>query len=307
MDAVKSVPRVFRPLPDDASEEQKRLALVEMANAYATVAHALAFELPAIKEGLELDRAERRLAKEELARFNTELLRQGGLIAGHTEAIGHITGRIEELEAVAANDVSAALVAKGAAPSPYDPGPMRAEMPSGLNLERARVESKELVSQSFQHMASVTPGPINLVTAKPESLTEIAGNIFDEKIRDLQREQAEKAELTRLHAIETAHTAALAEDARLKKKRDDDAEDARKTRKAWVRGIAASLTVLLIAWAASLMWVKLVGHDQGVADQKAATPIVTVPVPVPVPSPLLAAPMAPATATSAPASAVPHH
>jgi hypothetical protein len=318
MDAVKNVPRVFRPLPDDATEEQKRLALVEMANAYATVAHALAFELPAIKEGLELDRAERRLAKVELERFNTELLRQGGIIVEHEETItehtntmGHITGRVTALELKAANDVEVKRGAGGGAPSPYDPPPMRAEMPSGLNLERAGQGARELVSQSFQHMASVTPGPNSLVTAKPESLTEIAGNVFDSKIRELQHEQAEKAEMARLHAIEADHLAALAEEARLKQKKILDAEEAAKAAKKRrldaYSSIAVALVIAALIGAFGLLWGKSLGHESGVADQKAATPVITVPMPVPVPSPSLAAPMPSATATSAPASVAPPH
>lgn len=206
--------RSFKPLKEGASDEQHRLALNELASAYATVAFALTSELPDVKSVLVEVRVEMAADRAERKRVDAKLDELGLGIAGVAFDVRHVSGRVTALEALMADIASARLVAANPKLSPIHPPsvpPMRRQMDSSAFLvETARRvgEAAKIKAQQIEDNpdTSLTPEVVGEI-ARAEVKEALAHEREDNRQKALQA-VADKVENDRLAAVDLTKTKA---------------------------------------------------------------------------------------------------
>ncbi|HEY6461673.1 MAG TPA: hypothetical protein VIY73_16005, partial [Polyangiaceae bacterium] len=142
-----------------------------------------------------------------------------------------------------------------------------------IALEKA----KESLTREVSKLASMSPGPVDEVHAKPDTIAKVAIRVFEDAFA--AREQAK--EFARLRETEAAALRTKAQAAAYRSS----------LKKSVVAGV---VTAAIIGFGTYLIGAAR-GHLEGVIEGKASAPVVTVPVPVPTPTP-------PALPAHAPAS-----
>jgi hypothetical protein len=290
----------FKPLREGASTDQIIHALHEQGTAYASLCVELTSRIPEMTKLYEELRDEVRAARTERLEHVEQVVGLRMDVAKLTTDVAIVTDRVNAMDAFLSRVASARMVAGGATPSPYEPQgpplpPMRPELTSTHDFatakEEGKQEAKAAVSDTFQKLASITPGPRNVVHETPEKLTELAtaaiDATFDRKIDELEKKRAEKAEMARLQAdalawtahqksLAEAHDAAIAEDQRLEHEKREaekrDAIDVKRRRRAWRYGVSATLFCAFVIALATYLWGKANGHIEERANAPAIVP-----------------------------------
>jgi hypothetical protein len=154
--SVGDRPPLSRVLEEGASEEQIRFATLEALRVYANAYAELMAERSQVITKLDAILTEQRNVRRAQSRADEEIETVKLKVGGLEVVLGHITGRVTALEQAAANDISARLVAQGAAqpsigPSIPPPGssvpPMRDRQAS---THDAAEETGRVVAEKFQ-------------------------------------------------------------------------------------------------------------------------------------------------------------
>jgi len=166
------VPTEFKRIPENASADQREFAIVEMAQAYASIAAANMAELPALRTAIAELRAEMASHRLEVRRVESLAEEVRSKVVVLEVDIRRVTGRVDMLQLQAADKTSKAMVARD--PTLEALPPMRPKLDSTHDdAEHASQEVARRYEAEVKNPSTPPPG-VEKVKQFTQDVMEIA-------------------------------------------------------------------------------------------------------------------------------------
>ena len=261
---------MFRGLPENATREQMLDAFARLSHNYALAVTNLNAHLPQLTSAIEDLRAELVVVGTHAARADSSSSGLGGRVNILLGRVDVLLKRVNNLTAIAEQ-------------APASTPPMRAESPSAHEMV---VRGTAEITTELQQLASLSPGPIDSVTAPLHTLEQLFSNVFEKETNKRQALLADRAEKDRLAAYDAAKAAAekataeqrakdAAEAERLRLKAENDAEEREKERRAARRSIVVGIVVgtalAIVGAAVAYGQGRVAAHEERAIDAGAAS------------------------------------
>jgi hypothetical protein len=195
-----TVPTEFKRIPENASADQREFAIVEMAQAYASIAAANMVELPALRTAITEMRAEMAAHRLEIRRVDALAEEVRAKVVVLEVDLRRVTGRVDRMQMEMAEKFSSEMVRTD--PSLDALPPMRERFDSSHDdAERVAQMAIQGIEEERANKSTPPPGPekIKQLIADPVKLAldQVKAGLYDQLQEERKAAETERLAIAR--------------------------------------------------------------------------------------------------------------